>query len=157
MGNSTEVLTITIDTELKEQVEQIIQPWAIDHQVSCLVCQWTGTGDWLFAKCSWRSKGKTPVRVMLPGNIIIGLTLCGEPDIFIIVSVTAINMKPPRIAVYLTYLEDLTKMSIHLKYQKINFRDILVKQFYRFLWNMQLKYDKTPPCCTKHWILQNRK
>lgn len=26
MGNSTEVLTITIDTELKEQVEQIIQP-----------------------------------------------------------------------------------------------------------------------------------
>ena len=70
---------------------------------------------------------------MLQGNIIIGLTLGGEPDIFIIVSVTAINMKPPRIAVYLTYLEDLTKMSIHLKYQKINFRDILVKQFYRFL------------------------
>lgn len=26
MENSTEVLTITIDTELKEQVEQIIQP-----------------------------------------------------------------------------------------------------------------------------------
>ena len=70
---------------------------------------------------------------MLPGNIIIGLTLCVEHNIFIIVSVTAINMKPPRIAVYLTYLEDLTKMSIHLKYQKINFRDILVKQFYRFL------------------------
>lgn len=29
MGNSTEVLTITIDTELKEQVEQIIQPMGI--------------------------------------------------------------------------------------------------------------------------------
>lgn len=52
---------------------------------------------------------------------------------FIVVSIMEINMKPPRIAVYLTYLEDLTKMSIHLKYQKINFRDILVKQFYRFL------------------------
>ena len=29
MGNSTEVLTITIDTELKDQVEQIIQPMGI--------------------------------------------------------------------------------------------------------------------------------
>ena len=29
MGNSTEVLTITIDTELKEQIEQIIQPMGI--------------------------------------------------------------------------------------------------------------------------------
>ena len=29
MGNSSEVLTITIDTELKEQVEQIIQPMGI--------------------------------------------------------------------------------------------------------------------------------
>ena len=29
MENSTEVLTITIDTELKEQVEQIIQPMGI--------------------------------------------------------------------------------------------------------------------------------
>ena len=29
MGNRTEVLTITIDTELKEQVEQIIQPMGI--------------------------------------------------------------------------------------------------------------------------------
>ena len=29
MGNSTEVLTITIDTELKEQVAQIIQPMGI--------------------------------------------------------------------------------------------------------------------------------
>mgnify|MGYP000457370014 FL=1 len=29
MENSTEVLTITIDTELKEQIEQIIQPMGI--------------------------------------------------------------------------------------------------------------------------------